>query len=193
MTSIRFYPARALVAIIVTLLAFAAASAPAIAQDLAQENEALKADVAKLMPITYAVVAVLGFVFLTTLYLSLTAGIISLFLGILLAAMRVSPLSTLRWVSTAWVEVMRNTPLTLIFIFVASVLLTFTISFDEFLIAFFLSASEPTLPVYLWGQLRFPKKLPSALALGSLIIVASFIVVTIAELMRRRRTGWGTK
>ena len=47
--------------------------------------------------------------FLTTLYLSLTAGIISLFLGILLAAMRVSPLSTLRWVSTAWVEVMRNT------------------------------------------------------------------------------------
>lgn len=48
MTSIRFYPARALVAIIVTLLAFAAASAPAIAQDLAQENEALKADVAKL-------------------------------------------------------------------------------------------------------------------------------------------------
>ncbi|HLU06765.1 MAG TPA: ABC transporter permease [Woeseiaceae bacterium] len=76
---------------------------------------------------------------------------------------------------------------------VASVLLTFTISFDEFLIAFFLSASEPTLPVYLWGQLRFPKKLPSALALGSLIIVASFIVVTIAELMRRRRTGWGTK
>lgn len=68
---------------------------------------------------------------------------------------------------------------------VASFLLTFTISFDEFLIAFFLSASEPTLPVYLWGQLRFPKKLPSALALGSLIIAASFVVVAFAEWLRR--------
>ena len=71
---------------------------------------------------------------------------------------------------------------------VASFLLTFTISFDEFLIAFFLSASEPTLPVYLWGQLRFPKKLPSALALGSLIIVASFVVVAFAEWLRRRQS-----
>ena len=71
---------------------------------------------------------------------------------------------------------------------VASFLLTFTISFDEFLIAFFLSASEPTLPVYLWGQLRFPKKLPSALALGSLIIVVSFVVVAFAEWLRRRQS-----
>lgn len=69
---------------------------------------------------------------------------------------------------------------------VASFLLTFTISFDEFLVAFFLSSSEPTLPVYLWGQLRFPKKLPSALALGTLIIVFSFIVVAFAEWLRRR-------
>ena len=70
---------------------------------------------------------------------------------------------------------------------VASFLLTFTISFDEFLIAFFLSASDPTLPVYIWGQLRFPNKLPSALALGTLIIVVSFIVVAAAELLRRRQ------
>lgn len=72
---------------------------------------------------------------------------------------------------------------------VASLLLTFTISFDEFLIAFFLSSTEPTLPVYLWGQLRFPRKLPSALALGSLIIVGSFVVVAFAEWMRRRHAG----
>jgi spermidine/putrescine transport system permease protein len=71
---------------------------------------------------------------------------------------------------------------------VASFLLTFTISFDEFLIAFFLSATEPTLPVYLWGQLRFPKKLPSALALGTLIIAVSFVVVGFAEWLRRQRT-----
>lgn len=65
--------------------------------------------------------------FLTTLYLSVVAGAISLVVGVALAAMRVSPLSTLRWVSTAWVELMRNTPLTLIFIFVAAVLLTMDI------------------------------------------------------------------
>lgn len=75
---------------------------------------------------------------------------------------------------------------------VASVLLTFTISFDEFLIAFFLSSSEPTLPVYLWGQLRFPKKLPSALALGTLIIAVSFIFVILAEWLRRRHSGTGS-
>lgn len=69
---------------------------------------------------------------------------------------------------------------------VASFLLTFTISFDEFLIAFFLSSDEPTLPVYIWGQLRFPKKLPSALALGTLIIVVSFLVAGFAEWLRRR-------
>ncbi len=69
---------------------------------------------------------------------------------------------------------------------IASILLTFTISFDEFLIAFFLSTSEPTLPVYIWGQLRFPKKLPSALALGTVIIMISFIFVAFAEWLRRR-------
>lgn len=72
---------------------------------------------------------------------------------------------------------------------IASLLLTFTISFDEFLIAFFLSSSDPTLPVYLWGQLRFPKKLPSALALGTLIIVVSFVFVIFAEWLRRRHSG----
>lgn len=69
---------------------------------------------------------------------------------------------------------------------IASLLLTFTISFDEFLIAFFLSSSDPTLPVYIWGQLRFPRKLPSALALGTLIIIVSFVFVAFAEWLRRR-------
>jgi spermidine/putrescine transport system permease protein len=74
---------------------------------------------------------------------------------------------------------------------IASILLTFTISFDEFLIAFFLSSNEPTLPVYIWGQLRFPKKLPSALALGTLIIVVSFVFVAFAEWLRRRNEATG--
>ncbi len=69
---------------------------------------------------------------------------------------------------------------------VASLLLTFTISFDEFILAFFLAGQEVTLPIYIWSQLRFPAKLPSVLALGTLILVASFVLVTFAEWFRRR-------
>ncbi len=74
---------------------------------------------------------------------------------------------------------------------VASLLLTFTLSFDEFLLAFFLAGDQLTLPIYIWGQLRFPAKLPSVLALGSMIIVGTFVLVIVAERIRRggeRRT-----
>ena len=69
---------------------------------------------------------------------------------------------------------------------VASLLLTFTISFDEFVLAFFLSGSDATLPLLIWSQLRFPEKLPSVLSLGAIIVVASTIVVFVAEFVRRR-------
>ena len=69
---------------------------------------------------------------------------------------------------------------------IASLLLSFTISFDEFILAFFLSGNETTLPVYIWGQLRFPTKLPTVLALGACILMVSFVVVTFAEWYRRR-------
>ena len=67
---------------------------------------------------------------------------------------------------------------------VSSLLLTFIVSFDEFLIAYFLAGSEATLPIYIWGQLRFPYKLPAVLALGALILVASAVLVVIAEWVR---------
>ena len=38
----------------------------------------------------------------------------------------------------------------------ASLLLCFTISFDEFIMAFFLAGTEPTLPIFIYSQLRFP-------------------------------------
>ncbi len=63
----------------------------------------------------------------------------------------------------------------------ASVLLCFTISFDEFILAFFLGGTEPTLPLYIWGQLRFPQRLPNVLALGSCILMISFVVVFISQ------------
>lgn len=68
---------------------------------------------------------------------------------------------------------------------VASILLTFTISFDEFLLAFFLTGNDSTLPIFIWSQLRFPAKLPAVLALGSAILVATFTIVIIAERLRR--------
>jgi spermidine/putrescine transport system permease protein len=68
----------------------------------------------------------------------------------------------------------------------SSLLITFTISLDEFIVAFFLSGTEPTLPIYIWSQLRFPGKLPHVLALGSVLLVASFVLLSAAELFRRR-------
>ncbi len=69
---------------------------------------------------------------------------------------------------------------------IASLLVSFTISLDEFILAFFLSGSEPTLPIYIWGQLRFAAKLPSVLALGTLLLIASFVLLAVAEIFRRR-------
>ncbi|WP_397541923.1 ABC transporter permease subunit [Roseovarius salis] len=68
---------------------------------------------------------------------------------------------------------------------VASLMLTFTVSFDEFILAFFLSGTQPTLPMYIWGQLRFPQEFPSVLALASLIIGASFVVVLLSQWINR--------
>ncbi len=46
--------------------------------------------------------------------------------------------------------------------------------------------ADLTLPVYIWGQLRFAAKLPNVLALGSILIAASLVLLTAAELFRRR-------
>jgi len=55
--------------------------------------------------------------FLTTLGLSALAGLLALVLGTLLAAARVSPIPPLRGLATFYVEVFRNTPLTVVFFF----------------------------------------------------------------------------
>lgn len=72
---------------------------------------------------------------------------------------------------------------------VSSLLLTFIVSFDEFLLSFFLAGQQPTLPVFIWSQLRFPNKLPGVLALGALILVVSCILVVIAEWVRQLGTS----
>jgi glutamate transport system permease protein len=45
------------------------------------------------------------------------SAVLALILGVLLAAMRVSPIPVLRWFGAAWVNLFRNTPLTLIIVF----------------------------------------------------------------------------
>ncbi len=52
--------------------------------------------------------------FLVNVQLTLYAGIFALVLGTILAVMRVSPAASLRWAGTTYVNVVRNTPLTLI-------------------------------------------------------------------------------
>lgn len=69
---------------------------------------------------------------------------------------------------------------------VASLLITFTISLDEFIIAYFLTGSEPTLPVYIFSQFRFPAKVPVVMALGTILVVLSVLLLTFAEFFRRR-------
>ncbi|MEV6595356.1 amino acid ABC transporter permease [Actinoplanes sp. NPDC051346] len=58
---------------------------------------------------------VTGFLWILKLTASATVG--SVVLGVVLAAMRVSPIPVLRGFGTAWVNIFRNTPLTLIVFF----------------------------------------------------------------------------
>ena len=60
--------------------------------------------------------------FVTTLELSVLASLLALALGTVLAAMRVSPVPILRAAGATYVEIVRNTPLTLVFFFVVFVL-----------------------------------------------------------------------
>ena len=55
--------------------------------------------------------------FLGTLSLTAVSGVLALVLGTLVAVMRVSPVGPLRTFGTVYVELVRNTPLTLMFFF----------------------------------------------------------------------------
>jgi spermidine/putrescine transport system permease protein len=75
---------------------------------------------------------------------------------------------------------------------VSSLLISFTVSLDEFIIAFFLAGTQPTLPVYIFSQFRFPQAVPVIMALGTILVVLSVLLLALAEYIRRRgaaRTG----
>ncbi|MDZ4095482.1 MAG: ABC transporter permease [Paracoccaceae bacterium] len=69
---------------------------------------------------------------------------------------------------------------------ISSLLISFTISLDEFIIAFFLAGTEATLPVYIFSQFRFPQAVPVIMALGTILVCLSIVLLSIAEFFRRR-------
>jgi len=82
--------------------------------------------------------------FLRTLFLSLVSGIIALVFGTILAAARVSPVAALRGFSMVYVEIVRNTPLTIAFFFDAVVLPRLCVTFQQFEVAAIIALSAYT-------------------------------------------------
>jgi glutamate transport system permease protein len=73
--------------------------------------------------------------FLQTVELSALSALFALLLGTLLAAFRVSPVPVLRAFGTVWVNIFRNTPLTLLFFAVTFGLPRLDVHFDSFTFA----------------------------------------------------------
>jgi spermidine/putrescine transport system permease protein len=75
---------------------------------------------------------------------------------------------------------------------VAAFLIAFTTSFDEYAVASFVVGTQPTFPIYLYGALRFPSRLPQVIAVAVVVMILSLLVVVAAEVGRRvaeRRLG----
>ena len=72
----------------------------------------------------------------------------------------------------------------------AAFFLSFTLSWDEFIIAFLLTRFDVTLPVEIWSALRTGLN-PKTNAVGSLVFGFSVLLVLLGEaaLLRRRRRG----
>ena len=69
---------------------------------------------------------------------------------------------------------------------ISALLISFTISLDEFVISNFLGSKDKLLSVYIFGQLRFPKSVPTIMALGAVLVALSVALLGLAEYFRRR-------
>jgi spermidine/putrescine transport system permease protein len=74
---------------------------------------------------------------------------------------------------------------------VPAFLFALVLSFDDFDMAFFLSGSDATLPVYFFSGLRRPALLPPVVALQSIVVVATTIGIIVWEVVRLRRSRRG--
>lgn len=69
----------------------------------------------------------------------------------------------------------------------AGFLLSFTFSFDDFIIAFFVAGSETTLPIYIFSSIRRGIT-PEVNAIGTMVMATSLFMLIIAQLILRRGT-----
>lgn len=67
----------------------------------------------------------------------------------------------------------------------AGFLLAFTFSFDDFIIAFFVSGSQTTLPIYVFSSIRRGVT-PEINAIGSMVLAISLILLITAQSILRR-------
>jgi spermidine/putrescine transport system permease protein len=70
----------------------------------------------------------------------------------------------------------------------AGFLLSFTFSFDDFIIAFFVAGSETTLPIYVFSSIRRGVT-PEINAIGSMVLAVSLIMLISAQILLRRGNG----
>ena len=68
----------------------------------------------------------------------------------------------------------------------AGFLLSFTFSFDDFIISFFVAGANTTLPVYVFSSIRRGIT-PEVNVIGSMVLAVSLTLLIIAQLLLRRR------
>ncbi len=69
---------------------------------------------------------------------------------------------------------------------VAACLLTFTLSFDEVIVTFFLAGTQPTFPLFIWAQTRFGFT-PEINAIVTIIGTLSVVLIVIATAVIERQ------
>jgi spermidine/putrescine transport system permease protein len=69
----------------------------------------------------------------------------------------------------------------------AGFLLSFTFSFDDFIIAFFVAGSETTLPIYVFSSIRRGVT-PEINAIGTMVLAVSLLLLVTAQLILRSGT-----
>jgi spermidine/putrescine transport system permease protein len=87
--------------------------------------------------------------------------------------------------ATYWGTLMRVTIPISMPALLAAFLSSFTLSFDEFSLAFFLAGTQNTLPVYLYSMLRFPSRLPLAVTTAAVVMLVSLMMLLFSEWLRR--------
>ena len=68
----------------------------------------------------------------------------------------------------------------------AGFLLSFTFSFDDFIIAFFVAGSQTTLPIYVFSSIRRGVT-PEINAIGTMVLATSLTLLVVAQLLLRSR------